>query len=117
MRTIQWPRRTQSLNSAHVEEARKPASVIAWRSDSSQWGSNARRLASAHPMHASTSSAATTAIAIAPVERASAECLERACVRARAFSVDLKGVTAVVLVVAGCTLADAGTGKVGVELV
>jgi hypothetical protein len=29
----------------------------------------------------------------------------------------LKGVTAVVLVVAGCTLADAGTGKVGVELV
>ena len=48
-------------------------------------------------MHASTSSAATTAITIAPVERVSAEGLVRvACVSARdPDSADLKGVTLV----------------------
>jgi hypothetical protein len=113
-------------------------------------------------MHASTSTAARTTAAIAAVESVS-ECVERACVDARAFDVDWKGEVAVagevaagvvaavegaeaagvvvamvgvvaaggvaaagvvaaggavaVDVVIACTLAEAGTGKVGVELV
>ena len=58
-------RAAQSANSAHVALARKPASAIAWRSESSQCGSNARRLASAQPMQASTARG-DAAAAIAP---------------------------------------------------
>jgi hypothetical protein len=113
-----------------VAEARKPASAIAWRSESSQWGSNARRRASAHPRQASTSTAATTAAAIAPVESV-LECWGRLCRTKYPSTVDLAGVPVVPApvalipgrdgrsvgrdvrpwryVVLGCTLAEAGT--------
>jgi hypothetical protein len=96
-RTSQCPNRTQSVNSAQVAEARKPASAIAWRSDSIQWGSNARRRASAHPRHANRSTAAATAITIAPVESVVEWCVGRVCV----LSAGLKGVA-----VAGGVAAD-----------
>jgi hypothetical protein len=122
---------------AQVAEARKPASAIAWRSESIQRGSNARRRASAQPMHASSSTAARTAATIATVESVS-ECFA-ACVAGRPTMTDLTVVVGIVVVaglvvgvvalagaivpeavVIGCTLADAGIGKVvfevGVEL-
>ena len=42
---------------------------MAWRRESVQWGSNARRRTTAHAMQPRTSSAANTATAIAPVDR------------------------------------------------
>jgi hypothetical protein len=99
------------VNSAQVAEARKPASAIAWRSESNQWGSNARLRASAHPRHASTSSAATAASAIAPVESVS-ECFEGACASVRAFSVVFESVAVVpaaVELAPGRALAPDGT--------
>jgi hypothetical protein len=89
-----------------VAEARKPASAIAWRSESSQRGSNARRLASAQPMHASTSTAATTTAAIAAAVNVS-ECVE-ACVTVRPAIV-VVGVAGAVAVpaVAGALVAGA----------
>ncbi len=67
-RTRQRPSRAQSANSDQVADARKPASAIACRSDSSQCGSNALLRASAHAAHTSTSRAASAAITIAPVD-------------------------------------------------
>jgi hypothetical protein len=67
-RLPQRPSLTQSVNSAHVAEAWKPASAIEWRRKSIHLGSNARRLAIAHARQARTTSAASAAIAIAPVE-------------------------------------------------
>jgi hypothetical protein len=87
VREIQWPSFAQSVNSAHVAERRKPASAIAWRSESSQWGSNARRRASAQAMHASSSTAATATAAIAAVVRVS-ECFEDVCACVCAVNVD-----------------------------
>jgi hypothetical protein len=94
-----------------VAEARKPASAIAWRSESSQWGSNARRRASAHPRQATTSSAAITASAIAPVESV-LECWERLCKTTCPNKVDVEGVAVVptpVDLVPGRGVAPAGT--------
>jgi hypothetical protein len=103
---------TQSLNSAHVADARKPASAIAWRSESSQWGSNARRRESAQPMHASTSSAATTTATIAAVESVSL-CFAGARVTACTVRVDCAGVAAVTPV-GGTDAAPGVTGVAGV---
>jgi hypothetical protein len=75
------------VNSAQVAEARKPASAIEWRRESSQWGSNARRRASAQAMQASTSTAATMTAAIAAVESDS-ECLACAGADVRVLDVD-----------------------------
>src|SRR5262249_7014710 len=65
----QCPSRSQSVNSAHVADARNPASASAWRSDSHQRGSYARRRASAEAAQAKASSAARAAITIAPAVR------------------------------------------------
>src|SRR5664280_3884524 len=67
-RTRQRPSRAQSANSDQVADARKPASAIACRSDSSQCGSSALLRAIAHAAHTSTSRAASAAITIAPVD-------------------------------------------------
>ena len=91
------------MNSAHVALARKPASAIAWRSESSQWGSKARRRASAQPIHASNSTAATIAAAIAAVESVS-ECLAGVRLTACTVNVDCAGVAVV-----GAAVVTAGT--------
>src|SRR5207302_3385165 len=67
-RSLQCPRRAQSVNSAHVLEARYSASATECRSDSHQWGSRARRRARAQPAHASASAAPSAARTIARAE-------------------------------------------------
>jgi hypothetical protein len=61
--------RTQSANSAQVADARNPASAIAWRSESHQRGSNARRRARPQAAQPRANSAANAATAISPSER------------------------------------------------
>src|ERR1700680_4019404 len=61
--------RTQSANSPQVADARKPASAIAWRSESHQRGSNARRRARPQAAHPRANNAASAATTISPSER------------------------------------------------
>lgn len=77
---------------------------MAWRRESSQWGSNARLRASPHAAQPSASSAATAATTIAAVESL-LEDFDRACVRAGTVDVDLRVVIGWVAVVVGRPLA------------
>src|ERR1019366_1561551 len=60
--------RSQSVNSAHVADARKPPSDRAWRGERAQRGSLAGRRGAPQAAQLRASSAASTARAIAGVE-------------------------------------------------
>jgi hypothetical protein len=126
-RAAQRPSRAQSANSDQVAEARKPASAIAWRSESSQCGSNALRRAIAHARQASTSSAASAAITIAPVDSelspepalalSSAACAADVDVSAVAGVLDAVVETLVAGVVGAAGVVEAPPGVTGVVTV